>query len=88
MKFFFQRDDRLTLGKLTLTTTAVTALLIKTTLSVATFSVPLQHSSEDNTFFTYLMCGDGTPPLAPIRWYGSTRELAYMVRTQLNSNWL
>ncbi len=38
--------------------------------------------------FTYLMCGDGTPPLAPIRWYGSTRELAYMVRTQLNSNWL
>ena len=39
------------------------------------------------TNFTYLLCGAGTPPLNPIRWYGSTRELAYMIRTQLNSRW-
>ena len=37
--------------------------------------------------FTYLMCGAGTAPLGPVRWYGTTRELAYMVRTQLNSKW-
>lgn len=37
--------------------------------------------------FTYLMCGSGTAPLGPVRWYGTTCELAYMVRTQLNSRW-
>lgn len=37
--------------------------------------------------FTYLMCGVGTAPIATIRWYGSTRELAYVVRRYLNSRW-
>lgn len=37
--------------------------------------------------FTFLMCGEGTPAIGPIRWYGTTRELAYMVRRHLNSNW-
>lgn len=37
--------------------------------------------------FTYLLCGAGTAPLGPIRWYGTTRELAYMVRRHLNSRW-
>lgn len=46
------------------------------------------HSDEvSSTNFTYLMCGAGTAPLGPIRWYGTTRELAYMIRTQLNSRW-
>ena len=39
------------------------------------------------TNFTYLLCGVGTPPLNPIRWYGSTRELAYAVRQYLGANW-
>ncbi len=37
--------------------------------------------------FTYLLCGAGTAPLGPIRWCGTTRELAYMVRRHLNSRW-
>lgn len=37
--------------------------------------------------FSYLMCGEGTPAPGPIRWHGSTRELAYLVRRHLNSNW-
>lgn len=37
--------------------------------------------------FTYLMCGEGTPAIGPIRWYGTTRELAYVVRSHLNSRW-
>ena len=47
----------------------------------------LRSSEVSCTNFTYLLCGVGTPPLNPIRWYGSTRELAYMIRTQLNSRW-
>lgn len=39
------------------------------------------------TNFTWLMCGEGTAPLEPIRWYGSTRVLADMVRRYLNSRW-
>lgn len=39
------------------------------------------------TNFTYQLCGVGTPSLAPVRWYGTTRELAYMVRRHLNSKW-
>lgn len=46
------------------------------------------HSNElSSTNFTYLLCGVGTPPLGPIHWYGTTRELAYMVRRHLNSRW-
>lgn len=37
--------------------------------------------------FTYLCCGEGTPAVGPIRWYGSTRELAYMVRQHLGARW-
>ncbi len=37
--------------------------------------------------FSYLLCGEGTAPIGPVRWHGSTRELAYMVRTHLNSRW-
>lgn len=37
--------------------------------------------------FSYLMCGEGTPAPGPIRWHGSTRELAYMVRQHLGSRW-
>lgn len=46
------------------------------------------HADEvTSANFTFLMCGEGTPAIGPIRWYGTTRELAYMVRTHLNSNW-
>ena len=45
---------------------------------------PCEVSSAN---FTYLLCGEGTPAAAPIRWYGTTRELAYMVRRYLNSRW-
>lgn len=46
------------------------------------------HADEVTSMnFTYLMCGEGTPAIGPIRWYGSTRELAYMVRRHLNSRW-
>lgn len=46
------------------------------------------HADEvTSANFTYLMCGAGTAPLGPIRWYGTTRELAHMIRTQLNSRW-
>lgn len=37
--------------------------------------------------FIYLLCGVGTPCASPIRWYGTTRELAYMVRRHLGSRW-
>ena len=37
--------------------------------------------------FSYLMCGEGMPAPGPIRWHSSTRELAYLVRRHLNSNW-
>ncbi len=47
----------------------------------------LRADEVSSANFTYIMCGAGTPPLAPIRWYGPTRELAYMVRTPLNSRW-
>ncbi len=40
-----------------------------------------------STNFTYLLCGEGTAPIGPVRWYGTTRELAYMVRTYLCSRW-
>lgn len=46
------------------------------------------HADEvTSANFTFLMCGEGTPAIGPIRWYGTTRELAYMVRRHLNSNW-
>ncbi len=46
------------------------------------------HADEvTSANFTYLMCGEGTPAIGPIRWHGSTRELAYMVRRYLNSRW-
>lgn len=46
------------------------------------------HADEvSSANFTYLLCGAGTAPLAPVRWYGTTRELAYMVRRHLNSRW-
>ena len=41
--------------------------------------------SGDN--FTYLLCGVGTAPQGRIRWYGTTRELAYMVRQHLGAQW-
>ncbi len=45
------------------------------------------HADEvTSANFTFLMCGEGTPAIGPIRWYGTTRELAYMVRRHLNSN--
>lgn len=47
----------------------------------------LRSDQVTSANFTYLMCGEGTPALGPIRWYGSTRELAYMVRRHLNSKW-
>ena len=47
----------------------------------------LRSSEVSCTNFTYLLCGVGTPPLNPIRWYGSTRELAYAVRQYLVANW-
>ncbi len=37
--------------------------------------------------FVWLMCGEGTAPAHPIKWHGSTRELAYMVRRYLDSRW-
>ena len=46
------------------------------------------HADEvTSTNFTYLLCGEGTAPIGPVRWYGTTRELAYMVRTYLCSRW-
>ena len=35
----------------------------------------------------WLMCGRGTQPTGRIRWYGTTRQLAYMVRRYLGSKW-
>ncbi len=37
--------------------------------------------------FTWIMCGEGTAPREPIRWHGTTRELAYIIRRYLNSRW-
>ncbi len=46
------------------------------------------HTNEVSSMnFTYLLCGAGTAPLGPIRWCGTTRELAYMVRRHLGSRW-
>lgn len=46
------------------------------------------HADEvTSANFTFLMCGEGTPAIGPIHWYGTTRELAYMVRRHLNSRW-
>lgn len=46
------------------------------------------HADEvTSANFSYLMCGEGTPAPGSIRWHGSTRELAYLVRRHLNSNW-
>lgn len=47
----------------------------------------LRANEVSSSNFTYLLCGAGTAPLGPIRWYGTTRELAYMVRRHLNSRW-
>ena len=47
----------------------------------------LRADEVTSAHFTYLLCGEGTPAIGHVRWYGSTRELAYMVRTHLNSRW-
>ena len=48
----------------------------------------LLHSDEvTSANFTFLLCGIGTPAPGPIRWHGTTRGLAYMVRNYLQSRW-
>jgi hypothetical protein len=47
----------------------------------------IKKSEVSSENFTWLLCGEGTAPLKPIRWYKSTRALAYMVRVYLNSKW-
>lgn len=47
----------------------------------------IKAGEVSKTNFNWLMCGEGTAPLEPIRWYGSTRVLADMVRRYLNSRW-
>ena len=47
----------------------------------------LRPDEVSGTNFTHLLCGEGTPATGPIRWHGTTRELAYMVRQHLGSRW-